>query len=415
MLEKVKQGYACLVEWDDIKDNPPPHLKISTVAAIPHKSRMYCTILDLSYQLLVAGIPLPRVNAATTKLAPAQSMKELGNVLPRLIATVAEATPTTDHIFFAKWDIKDGFWRMVVSKNEAWNFCYVLPARPNEKIMIVCPDSLPMGWCESPPLFGSASETARDVAQSLLDNTATALPAHPLEHYSIPTPLQLPPAHDITPHKLKKLLEVYVDDFVGLIQAPNLEQLQWFTRAILHGIHSIFPPQDDQNIMEEPIAIKKLKQGEGCWNTQKEILGWLFNGITRCISLPTDKVNKLLSTLQTTAKRASIPVKDLEKLQGRLIHASYGIPAGRGLLSPIIATVTKHKITKKTGPASMLKPDKHYKTGALYSGQPQHNPHYAQIWSQQLQILGVTVTPQNREQEVYGLAYKPVCHQSSGV
>ena len=125
-LEKVKQGYARLVSWDDIKDDPPPNLKISPVAAIPHKSRTYRTILDLSYQLLVAGIPLPSVNAATKKLAPAQSMKELGNVLPRLIAAVAKATPTTDHIFFAKWDIKDGFWRMVVSKNEAWNFCFLL-------------------------------------------------------------------------------------------------------------------------------------------------------------------------------------------------------------------------------------------------------------------------------------------------
>jgi hypothetical protein len=47
-LEKVNQGYARLVLWDNIKDNPPKNLKISPIAAIPHKSRGFCMILDLS-------------------------------------------------------------------------------------------------------------------------------------------------------------------------------------------------------------------------------------------------------------------------------------------------------------------------------------------------------------------------------
>jgi len=29
-------------------------------------------------------------------------------------------------------------------------------------------------------------------------------------------------------------------------------------------------------------------------------------------------------------------------MQGRLVHASYSIPAGKGLLSPLVALVTKH-------------------------------------------------------------------------
>jgi len=37
-LEKVAQGYAQIVRWDDIKNNPLVNLKISPVAAIPHKS-----------------------------------------------------------------------------------------------------------------------------------------------------------------------------------------------------------------------------------------------------------------------------------------------------------------------------------------------------------------------------------------
>jgi hypothetical protein len=39
--EKVKIGQAKLLEWDSIKDNPPVELKISPIAAIPHKSKQF--------------------------------------------------------------------------------------------------------------------------------------------------------------------------------------------------------------------------------------------------------------------------------------------------------------------------------------------------------------------------------------
>ena len=39
--EKVQTKQARLVLWDKIKDNPPPELKISPIAAIPHKSKEF--------------------------------------------------------------------------------------------------------------------------------------------------------------------------------------------------------------------------------------------------------------------------------------------------------------------------------------------------------------------------------------
>ncbi len=35
--DKVSIGQARIVSWDDIKDDPPCQLKISPIAAIPHK------------------------------------------------------------------------------------------------------------------------------------------------------------------------------------------------------------------------------------------------------------------------------------------------------------------------------------------------------------------------------------------
>ena len=51
VAEKVRTKQAQIVLWDDIKDNPLKQLKISPIAAIPHKSKAFCSILNLSFQL----------------------------------------------------------------------------------------------------------------------------------------------------------------------------------------------------------------------------------------------------------------------------------------------------------------------------------------------------------------------------
>jgi hypothetical protein len=69
--EKVKSGQAKLVSWDDIKDNPPAELKIFPIAAIPHKSKQFRSILDLSFNLqLNQGGIVPSVNSTTVQTAP---------------------------------------------------------------------------------------------------------------------------------------------------------------------------------------------------------------------------------------------------------------------------------------------------------------------------------------------------------
>ncbi len=48
---KVRTNQARVVEWDSIKDNPPAELKILPIAAIPHKSKAFWSILDLLFRL----------------------------------------------------------------------------------------------------------------------------------------------------------------------------------------------------------------------------------------------------------------------------------------------------------------------------------------------------------------------------
>jgi len=139
-------------------------------------------------------------------------MAQLGSVLKRIIATVADGQRKNKNIFFSKLDIKDGFWRMVVSAADAWNFYYIISNTNTnasiEQTNIMVPNSLQMGWCELPPLFCAVSETARDVIQSLLHVT---LPH--TQKKMLPTNFGNLPLHDLT--TTMTLLEVFVDDFIA--------------------------------------------------------------------------------------------------------------------------------------------------------------------------------------------------------
>jgi len=53
-----------------------------------------------------------------------------------------------------------------------------------------------------------------------------------------------------------------------------------------------------------------------------------------------------MKTLKEISRRTTVRVGDLERLNGKLMHATIGIPNGRGLISPIIATLTVHSKNK---------------------------------------------------------------------
>jgi hypothetical protein len=68
VMEKEAKGAVKVVLWEDIKDNPPAELKVSPIAMIPHKSRLYRAILDLSFKLRLSPDELMRsVNESTEK------------------------------------------------------------------------------------------------------------------------------------------------------------------------------------------------------------------------------------------------------------------------------------------------------------------------------------------------------------
>ena len=89
--EKKKQEVnARLSNGRCLKKHGVPHqLKISPLAMIPHKSRAFRAILDLSFGIrLCDGRYVPSVNDGTTLEAPSGAIDQLGHSLPRVIKMV---------------------------------------------------------------------------------------------------------------------------------------------------------------------------------------------------------------------------------------------------------------------------------------------------------------------------------------
>ena len=76
-------------------------------------------------------------------------MLQLGQTIKRIIYTMESQRHKKTPFYFAKLDIKDGFWRLAVSDEDAWNFAYVLPSTTGstneDDIELVVPNSLQMG------------------------------------------------------------------------------------------------------------------------------------------------------------------------------------------------------------------------------------------------------------------------------
>ncbi|KAI2503043.1 hypothetical protein MHU86_11391 [Fragilaria crotonensis] len=137
MEYQVAAGFSEIMLWSDVQALQPEHLKVSPLAVIPQVGRRGRLLLDLSFavQAPAAGgkrarranrptEPLaPSVNDTTTKLSPEYPVKEVGRVLVRLLQFMA-AVPAEEIINFAKIDLSDGFWRMLVADDSKWNFAY---------------------------------------------------------------------------------------------------------------------------------------------------------------------------------------------------------------------------------------------------------------------------------------------------
>jgi hypothetical protein len=83
-----------------------------------------------------------------------------------------------------------------------------------------------MGWSESPPFFCAATETARDIIGDKMRNS-TFLPEQPFEHIMMDinwnnvNKFYTPLSTEFNNRDFLHLIQVCIDDFIGVIQSTN--------------------------------------------------------------------------------------------------------------------------------------------------------------------------------------------------
>jgi hypothetical protein len=144
-LEKEKKGQCKIVDYEELnRKGLPPQLKISRIAMIPHKSRLFRAILNLSFRIkLQDGSYIPSINETTTLEAPAGAIDQMGHELDRVIHAFAEAdmrmqkfswTSKTLRIVFGVWTanlMKSGILLMCCRRNltNLYNWWYLSRCR----------------------------------------------------------------------------------------------------------------------------------------------------------------------------------------------------------------------------------------------------------------------------------------------
>ncbi len=78
-----------------------------------------------------------------------------------------------------------------------------------------------------------------------------------------------------------------------------------------------------------------MAQGKGNFDTTKEMIGFLFDGMKRTMRLPAKKLLAYIKEMYTVLRWKTIPLKCLQAIVGRLRHASVILLAAKGFFTPI--------------------------------------------------------------------------------
>lgn len=156
MADFVESGYWLVLPYDLIKDLPG--LRLSPLGVKEERERRHRLVVDHTFFL---------VNRDTVPLAPKEAM-QFGAALPRILYLTRHADPKYGVPHIAKYDVKDGFYKMHLHPNMAQALATIMPRYPNEPQLVAIPTVLTMGWISSPPTFSALTETICDITNDRL-------------------------------------------------------------------------------------------------------------------------------------------------------------------------------------------------------------------------------------------------------
>jgi hypothetical protein len=242
---------------------------------------------------------------------------QFGRALHRVLQQVSDADPRLGPVHLSKIDIADGFYRIGINANDIPKLGIMFPGNDGEQL-VGFPLVLPMGWMQLPPLFTAATETVADLANHKLQDQSRCGP-HRLDVVgeSPPPPIPLPvmvaagpeprplpprPQPRGRPSPPVKGWDVYVDDFIGMVQG-NAHHRQHVKRILFHSLDQVFRPLEsaDNPNRQEPASIKNMLKGDATWSTRKTSLGWTVDTVRMTVELPQHRIDRLFELLDSIA------------------------------------------------------------------------------------------------------------------
>lgn len=168
MADFVESGFYAVLPYSKVRHLPG--LRLSPLGIKEERDRRARLVVDHTWY---------GVNQNTLEYTTKEAM-QFGGALYRILSKIHHADPKYGPVYIAKYDIKDGFYRMMIRPEHTPALTVILPKYEGEEQMVAVPLVLTMGWINSPPTFCAMSETACDIANSRLYRRHA--PVHRLEH-----------------------------------------------------------------------------------------------------------------------------------------------------------------------------------------------------------------------------------------
>ena len=94
-------------------------------------------------------------------------------------------------------------------------------------------------------------------------------------------------------------IDIFVDYFLGITQG-NKARREEVKCALLHSLGDVLRPLSPKDLTtrQDPESLKKMKQGDITWATQKKLLRWVIESVRGTIHLPQQRVTRLTTMLQ---------------------------------------------------------------------------------------------------------------------
>jgi hypothetical protein len=113
----------------------------------------------------------PLVNKSTHPATNQEAVKKLGTTILDPLLLQFES-PGLWEVLWAKINLSDGFWLVIVESGQEPNFVYKLPDHPERKgKWFVIPSALKIGWMTIPAYFCATMEATQQVIGRLLAHT----------------------------------------------------------------------------------------------------------------------------------------------------------------------------------------------------------------------------------------------------